>query len=255
MSFLYRITFVVLLLLGDCVSASEFTVAVASNFLSPMKDLVSVFEAESNHDARIVSASSGKLYAQIKNGAPFDLFFSADQEKPILLEQDGLVVNNTRRTYAIGQLALWSMSIDLTNIGDEVLKRGEFKKIAIANPKFAPYGKAAVKVMENLTLTSALEKKIVRGENISQTFQFVSTGNAEIGFVALSQLKNNLYSESGSAWLVPREYYSPIYQDAVLLKSKNPDTALAALEFYEFLKSQRAKKIIENFSYLSQVEE
>jgi len=254
-SFLYKAIFITWLLLCSEVNASEFTVAVASNFLAPIKNLVSVFESESNHEIRLVSASSGKLYAQIKNGAPFDLFLSADQEKPILLEQEGLTVEKTRMTYAIGQIVLWSANNNLNEDGEEILRRGDFRRLATANPKLAPYGRAAIEVMENLNLTLALKNKIVRGENISQTFQFVSSGNAEVGFVALSQLQSNGKYESASAWLVPQDLYSPIYQDAVLLKSKSKETATAsaALEFYEFLQSARAKKTIKNFGYLNPV--
>ncbi len=237
------------------VHSAEITIAVASNFLAPIKELKTAFEGQSDHKLRVVSASSGKLYAQIKNGAPYDLFLSADQEMPSLLVQDGLANKDSLFTYATGTLVLWSPNPDLVKGGAKTLENGGFRKLAMANPKLAPYGRAAAEVLDKLGLSSTLEKKIVRGENISQTFQFVSSGNAELGFVALSQLTQNGSLKPGSAWIIPQTFYSPIHQDAVLLHSKNPEQQLAATEVHRFLLSKQARMIIKEFGYVTEMGE
>jgi molybdate transport system substrate-binding protein len=191
--------------------------------------------------------ASGKFYAQIKNGAPFQLLLSADDEKPAQLIKDGLAVADSRFTYAIGTLVLWSAKIGIVDARGDVLAKGHFGKIAIANPKLAPYGSAAMEVLTKLGILKTISSKFVQGENISQAFQFVSTGNAELGFVALSQIMKDGKISSGSAWIVPGALHSPIRQDAVLL-SPGKDSA-AAKALLNYLKSDKSKRIIRSYGY------
>lgn len=229
--------------------AEEIKVAVASNFTAAMNDIVAEFEQHSGHKVLLSFGSSGKFYAQIKNGAPFQAFFSADQAKPAALEEDGLVVAHSRFTYAVGALALWSSKPGLVDDKAGILKRGNFNKLALANPRLAPYGLAAVEVLESLQLKNAIEPKWVQGENIAQTWQFVSTGNADIGFVALSQIMSEGKIVEGSAWVVPADLHSSIKQDAVLLrKGANSEAAVALLNF---VRGEQARKIIEAYGYLT----
>lgn len=227
--------------------AAEVNVAVAANFTAPMKQIVAEFEKETGHRAVLSYGASGKFYAQIKNGAPFQLFLSADDEKPVLLEKDGLTVPGTRFTYAIGALVLWSPKSGFVDAKGEVLKKGNFNKLAIASPKLAPYGAAAIEVLTKQGLLATLTPKFVQGENISQTFQFVSTGNADLGFVALSQIMKDGKISSGSAWIVSGTLHSPIRQDAVLLASGKDNAAAKALLAY--LKKDQTKKIIRSYGY------
>lgn len=229
--------------------AAEVNVAVAANFTAPMKQIVAEFEKETGHKVVLSFGASGKFYAQIKNGAPFQLLLSADDEKPIQLVKEGLAVADSRFTYAIGTLVLWSAKPGFVDAKGEVLGKGHFNKIAIANPKLAPYGTAAIEVLTKQGLLATVTPKFVQGENISQTFQFVSTGNAELGFVALSQVMKNGKVASGSAWIVPGNLHSPIRQDAVLLSSGRDSAAAKALLTY--LKSEKAKKIIRSYGYQS----
>lgn len=227
--------------------AEEINVAVASNFTSAMNDIVAEFEQHSGHKVLLSFGSSGKIYAQIKNGAPFQAFFSADQAKPAALQEDGLVVGHSRFTYAVGALALWSSKPGLVDDKASILKRGNFNKLALANPRLAPYGLAAVEVLESLQLKNATEPKWVQGENIAQTWQFVSTGNADIGFVALSQIMSEGKIVEGSVWVVPADLHSPIKQDAVLLrKGANSEAAIALLNF---VRGEQSRKIIEAYGY------
>ena len=227
--------------------AETVSVAIAANFTAPMKAIVAEFEKETKHTAILAFGSSGKLYAQIKNGAPFQIFLSADAKKPAALEQEGMTVADTRFTYALGSLVLWSPKSDFVDDKGEVLHQNNFRHLAIASPKLAPYGAAAQEVMEKLNLWTALQPTLVQGENIAQTYQFVSTGNAELGFVALSQvMKDNTISE-GSAWIVPAELYSPIRQDGVLLATGKDNAAAKALMSY--LKSDKAIAIIKSYGY------
>lgn len=229
--------------------AEQIKVAVASNFAAAMNDIVAEFEQHSGHKVLLSFGSSGKFYAQIKNGAPFHVFFSADQAKPAALEKAGLVVADSRFTYASGTLALWSRKIDLTDRGSTIMRGGKFNKLALANPRLAPYGQAAVEVLENLQLKEITQDKWVQGENIAQTWQFVSTGNADIGFVALSQIMSEGKIVEGSAWIVPPPLHSPIDQDAVLLrKGENSEAARALLEF---VRSDQSREIIEAYGYLT----
>ncbi len=227
--------------------AEEVKVAVASNFAVPMKAIVTAFERESGHRVTLSFGSSGKFYAQISNGAPFSVFFSADQSKPTALEARGLTIAGSRFTYAVGQLALWSTTLSYMKEGVGVLERAAFRKIALANPKLAPYGTAAEEVLINLGLKEKTQSKWVRGENIAQTYQFVSTGNADLGFVALSQMIERAPKDESSYWPVPNELHSPILQDVVLLqKGKNNKAALALLNF---VRSETAINIIKSYGY------
>lgn len=228
-------------------------IAVASNFTAPMKALSKAFEQETGHQLLLTFGSSGKFFSQIKQGAPFDVFLSADQKTPKRLEAEALTVPNSRFTYATGTLALWSAQAGLVDAEGLVLKRGlknalepvPFKHLALANPKLAPYGVAAVETLKHLELYAALQDRVVQGESIAQTYQFVASGNAELGFVALSQLKQ--VPQTGSFWLVPREMYSAMHQDAVLLsKAKDNPVAKALLEY---LKSPQALAIIKAYGY------
>jgi len=239
--------FVCALLLAAPVWAAEVTVAVAANFTAPMKQIAADFEKETGHKTVLSYGASGKFYAQIRNGAPFQLFLSADDEKPSQLEMDGLTVPGTRFTYAVGTLVLWSPKSGFVDAKGEVLRRGQFGKLAIASPKLAPYGAAAIEVLTKQGLLATLTPKFVQGENIAQTFQFVSTGNAELGFVALSQVMKEGKISSGSAWIVPGSLHSPIRQDAVLLATGKDNAAARALLTY--LKSDKAKKIIRSYGY------
>jgi molybdate transport system substrate-binding protein len=237
----------VLGLMTSLTHTEEITVAVASNFTAPMKAIVAGFEKSSGHKVKLSFGSSGKFYAQIKNGAPFQVFFSADQAKPKALEQDGLAVPESRVTYAIGILALWSAKPGSIDGDATILKQGNFNKLALANPKLAPYGTAAVDVLENLKLKKVTQAKWVQGENIAQTYQFVRTGNADIGFVALSQIIDKDRVQRGSAWVVPNHLHRPILQDAVLLRSG--ESSQAAQQLLRFAQGKKAREIIESHGY------
>ncbi len=224
-------------------SAAQTNVAVAANFTEAAKEIAAAFKAKTGHAAVLSFGSSGQIYTQITQDAPFQIMLSADDARPKKLASDGLGVAGSVFTYAIGKLVLWSRNADLVT-GEATLKSGSFTKVALANPKAAPYGAAAVETLKALKVYDALEPKIVQGNNISQTFQFVETGNAEIGFVALSQLAG---VAAGSRWMVPQELYTPIRQDAVLLK-KGADNE-AAQAFMIFLKGPEARAVIEKFGY------
>ncbi|MDD2308885.1 MAG: molybdate ABC transporter substrate-binding protein [Desulfuromonadaceae bacterium] len=236
-----------LLCITSVAQSAEVHVAVAANFTAPMKQIAAEFEKETGHKVVLSFGASGKFYAQIKNGAPFHLFLSADDEKPIQLIKDGLAVDGSRFTYANGTLVLWSAKPGYVDTKGEVLGRGHFNKIAIANPKLAPYGAAAIELLTKKGLLAAMTPKLVQGENISQTFQFVSTGNAELGFVALSQVMKDGKVTSGSAWVVPGALHSPIRQDAVLL-SVGKDN-VAAKDLMNFLKTEKVKITIRSYGY------
>lgn len=229
------------------VLADEVQVAVAANFTAPIDEIGKAFNKATGHQLKVSTGASGKFYAQIKNGAPFQVFLSADEEKPAQLEKDGLAVQGSRFTYAIGKLVLWSADPAVVDAKGQVLVKNQFNKLAIANPKTAPYGEAAMETLGALKLKSLLEPKMVMGENISQTYQFVATGNAEIGFVALSQVTKDNKITSGSAWVVPEKLYSPIRQDAVLLV--NGKDSAAARQLLIFLKGAEATKVIKSYGY------
>lgn len=228
--------------------AGEATVAQAANFLKPMEEIVAAFERTTGHTVRLSSGSTGKLYAQIRNGAPFDLFLAADRRRPLLLEQERLAVSGSRFTFALGRLTLWSRDADrITGDGPDVLRRGAFNYLAIANPKTAPFGAAAVQVLQRLGLDGVLSDKIVQGESVGQAFQFVFSGNAELGFLSLSQVLDPRVGGAGSRWDVPQNLYSPLEMDAVLLRRGETNPAARAL--LEYLKSREARMIIERYGY------
>jgi molybdate transport system substrate-binding protein len=241
--------FVLLCVCTLSVNAKSVHVAVAANFSKTMQNLVAEFEKISDYQIALSFGSSGKFYAQIKQGAPYELFFSADQAKPDALEKDGLVIASSRFTYAIGRLAVWSARPDFANKIETKLKEGDFNKLAIANPKIAPYGAAALEVLKRLELIDITQPKWVTGENIAQTYQFVSTGNADLGFVALSQLLGRNKAAQGSYWLVPDTMHSPIKQDVVLLRSSKQNQGAKA--FLDFIHSDKARDIIARYGYLA----
>ncbi|MBW8328579.1 MAG: molybdate ABC transporter substrate-binding protein [Thiobacillus sp.] len=212
-----------------------------------MQLIAADFEKATGHQAKLAFGSTGKFYAQIRNGAPFDVLLAADDETPAKLEREGGAVAGSRFTYSIGRLALWSAKPDYVDDKGAVLKQGTFKHLALANPKLAPYGAAAVETLNRLGLLAALQPKFVQGENIAQTFQFVSTGNAELGFVALSQVTEAGKLKRGSAWIVPPGLHAPIRQDAVIL-TRGKDTP-AALALMKYLKTDKARAIIRAYGY------
>jgi len=224
--------------------ADEIRVAVASNFSDPMKEIATRFEAETGHHVVLAFGSTSQLYAQIKNGAPFAAFFAADVMHPERLEEKGIARHGSRFTYAVGRLVLWSPKPDEVDPEGRVLNTGAFRHIAIANPRLAPYGHAAEQVLRARGVWDGLQGRIVRGENIGQTFQFVKSGNAELGFVAYAQVKPPNGAIEGSIWEPPRSLYSPIEQQAVLIKE---DAATRA--FMDFVKSDEARVIIQNYGY------
>ncbi len=227
--------------------AAEVHVAVAANFTAPIKDIAVEFEADTGHKVLAAFGPTGGLYTQVKNGAPFEVFFAADDTTPARLESEGETVAGSRFTYAVGKLVLWSATEGYVDEQGEVLKRNEFKHLSIANPKTAPYGLAATQVMDKLGLTKTLAPKLVEGTNISQAHQFAATGNAELGFVALSQVYKDGKITGGSAWIVPEDLYEPIRQDAVILNKGKDNPAAAAL--VEYLKGPKAAAVIRSYGY------
>ena len=237
--------FIALLCLSSAAArGDEVRVAVATNFAEVMEALAERFESASGHAVLVSSGSSGALYAQIRNAAPFDLFFSADVERPELLEQEGAAIAGTRFTYAIGRLALWSPEPGFVDAEGGVLGSGEFRFLAIANPDLAPYGAAARQVLEKRALWDGIQDRLVRGQDIGQTYAFVYSRNAELGFVAWSQLRRPDADVEGSYWLVPETEHDPIEQQAVLLVE-----APAARAFLEFVEGEDAADIILGFGY------
>ena len=227
--------------------AAEVRIAVAANFTAPMKTIAAQFAKETGHTPVISHAATGKLYAQIKSGAPFDIFLAADEPTPARLEKEGLLVAGSRFTYAVGRLVLWSAQPDFVDARGEVLRSGKFSKIALAAPKLAPYGAAAVDTLTRLGLLAALEPKFVQGESIGQAYGFVATGNAPLGFVALSQVFENGKIKTGSGWIVPATLHSSLRQDvALLLRGKDNK---AAEEFMRFLKTDTARDVIRSYGY------
>jgi molybdate transport system substrate-binding protein len=227
--------------------AGEVQVAVAANFAAPMEKLAEQFQKDTGHKAILASGATGKFYAQIRHGAPFEVLLSADDETPARLEAEGHAVANSRFTYAVGRLVLWSAKSGYVDAGGAVLKTGNFKHLAIANPKTAPYGAAAVAAIAKLGLTARLQPRLVQGENIAQAWQFASTGNAELGFVARSQVWRDGAFTTGSGWIVPASMHAPIRQDAALLTrgAKNP----AATALLQYLRTDKAKAMIRSFGY------
>ena len=227
--------------------AGEVTVAVAANFTAPMQKIAKAFEQDTGHKAQLAFGATGKFYAQIKNGAPFAVLMAADDETPARLEKEGVAVAGTRFTYATGRLALWSKQPNLVDDKGEVLRSNRFEKLAIADPKLAPYGAAAMEVINQLGVKAHITSKLVQGESIGQTYQFVSTENAQLGFVALSQIHFDGRIAQGSAWVVPPSMHTPLKQDAVLLNAGKDNAAAHALITY--LQGDTAKAIIARYGY------
>ena len=227
--------------------ADSVSVAVAANFAAPMQKIVAAFEADTGHKVTVSLGASGKFYAQITHGAPFQVLLSADEATPARLEREGKVVANSRFTYATGALVLWSAQPGLVDDQGAVLRHGRFRHIALANPKVAPYGAAALQVMETMGVATALQPRWVLGENIAQTFQFVASGNAQLGFVALSQVMEGGRMAQGSGWRVPTSLHAPIRQDAALLLAGRDNAAAIAL--LRYLRSDKARKIMHDHGY------
>jgi molybdate transport system substrate-binding protein len=228
-------------------AAAEVSVAVAANFTAPMQKIALAFEQDTGHKVQLAFGATGGFYAQIKNGAPFQLLLSADKETPARLAKDGFGVAGARFTYAIGKLVLWSKQPGLVDDKGDILRQGSFDKLAIANPKLAPYGAAAIETMTKLGLLTQLQPKFVEGSNIAQTYQFVASENAALGFVALSQVFADGRLTQGSAWIVPASFHAPIQQDAVLLKPGKDNAAATALLTY--LQGDKARVIIRAYGY------
>lgn len=232
---------------GAQAHAADVSVAVAANFSAPMQKIAQSFEQDSGHKVRMAFGATGNFYAQIKNGAPYQLLLAADDKTPLKLEQEGQGVIGSRFTYAVGKLVLWSMQPRLVDDQGGVLKTQNYQRLAIANPKLAPYGAAAVEVLTNLGLLQAVQSKWVQGENIAQTYQFVASENAQLGFVAMSQVMAEGKVTQGSVWVVPAQLYTPIRQDVVLLSIAKDDAPAKAL--LQYLRSDKAKDIMRSFGY------
>jgi molybdate transport system substrate-binding protein len=240
-----------LLLLAAAVAAPAFAdevqVAVAANFTAPMKVIAAQFEQETGHKVSASYGATGKFYAQIQNGAPFDILLAADDETPVKLDKENATVSGSRFTYAIGKLVLWSAQPGVVDGQGAVLKAGKFDHIAVANPKLAPYGLAAQETLQKLNLFTTLQPKFVTGENIGQTYQFVASAAAPLGFVAMSQVYEDNKLKSGSAWVIPSSMYSPIRQDAVVLTKGGSKPAVTA--FITYLKGAKAQAVIRSYGY------
>jgi len=242
----FRLISILLLTLVSTVHAGEVSVAVAANFTTPMKQIAQAFEKDTGHKLTLAYGATGKFYAQIKNGAPFDVLLAADNTTPAKLISENAAIAGSQFTYAMGKLVLWSAKPAIVDQGGQVLKNGGFDHIAIANPKVAPYGAAALEVMKSLGVHDALQSKMVTGENIAQTQQFIHSGSALLGFIALSQVLKDGKIE-GSAWIVPSKLYTPILQDVVVLQ-KGKDKP-AATDFLKYLQTKKAQTIITSFGY------
>jgi molybdate transport system substrate-binding protein len=227
--------------------AAQAQVAVAANFSAPIKLIAAEFERDTGHQLALSFAATGQFYAQIRNGAPFDVLLAADDETPQRLEKEGWAIAGTRYTYATGQLVLWSKKPGYVDTRGDVLRHGAFDKIAMANPKLAPYGAAALQTLAQLGLLDRISPKIVEGANIGQAYQFVLSGNAPLGFVALSQVMNQGQITAGSAWVIPDSLHDPIRQDAVLLRPGKDNPAAQAL--LEYLRTDKAKVMIRSWGY------
>lgn len=234
-------------LISSPVRADEVSVAVASNFAAPMERIAALFQKESGHTVKVSPGASGKLYAQIRSGAPFDAFLSADEEMPKQLMQDGLAVGGSRFVYAIGRLVLWSAQPGLVDEKGKVLIKGNFNTLAIANPRFSPYGVAAKETLTKLTMWNAIQEKLDKGDDITQTYQLAATEKVDLAFIALSQVMRDGKVTEGSSWLVPSELHRPIRQCAVLLSGAKDQAAARA--FLAYLKSEKALTVMRSFGY------
>ena len=241
------VTLLCCILIAPMLSASEVHVAVAANFAGPMEQLARMFERSTGHRVIVSLGSTGALQAQIRHGAPFDVFIAGDAAGPAAVLQAGLGVPATRFTYAHGRLVLWSRDAGRVDAAGTVLRRDDWQRLAVANPELAPYGKAAMETLDRMGLRVAVRSRLVQGENIAQTFQFVASGNAQLGFVAMSQVMIDGRIGRGSAWVVPRQWHSPIMQDAVLLQ-RGRDNA-AAIALLQYLRSESARGVMRGFGY------
>lgn len=237
------------LVLFCCLSAQagQVLVAVAANFSAPMQQIATAFEQDSGHQVQLATGSTGKFYTQIVNGAPFDVLLAADDDTPARLEREGWGVPGTRFTYATGTLVLWSKQPNLVDTQGQVLKTAPFTRLAVADPKVAPYGAAALDTLAKLGLQSAWAPKLVQGDSVGQAYQFVASGNAALGFVALSQVWQDGKLKEGSAWLVPEHLHRPLRQDAVLLTPGRDNLAARAL--LQFLRSDHAQRVLRSYGY------
>ncbi len=247
-----KLTLLILLfLVSPFLRAGEVKVAVAANFLNTLHALAPLFEQQSGHRLLISAGSTGKLYAQLHHGAPYDVFLAADDTHPALLEKEGLVIPGRRITYALGRLVLWSAHAmplrSLSEGGAQMLQQSGIRHVAIANPATAPYGRAAYQALNAMKLWRTLQPRIVQGEDVGQVLQFVASGNAQLGFVALAQVRNPKNTFSGDYWQVPEEFYDPIVQDLVLLKKAENNSAAHA--FVAFMQTVQARTLIQKSGY------
>ncbi len=233
--------------IASSVNAGEVNAAVAANFTAPVQQIVELFQKETGNTVKLSFGSTGKFYSQIKEGAPFDVLLAADEKTPKLIEQEGLAVANSRFVYALGKLVLWSAKPGFVDDKGAVLNKGNYNKLSYADPKLAPYGLAAQETLQKLELWDKVQNKLVTGESISQAYQFAATGNAELAFIALSQITKDGKVTEGSSWVVPANLYTPIKQGAVLLSAAKDKAAAQA--FLAFLKSEKAEAIIRSFGY------
>lgn len=243
----FRVSLIAAALLAGAAQAETISVAVASNFTAPMQKIAAEFAKDTGHKAELSFGATGKFYAQINNGAPFGVLLAADDTTPAKIANEGKGVADSRFTYAIGKLVLWSKQDGYVDANGEVLKTGKFQHVAIANPKLAPYGLAAEQTLTKLNVLDSIKPKFVQGENIGQTYQFAATGNAELGFVALSQVMEDGKIKSGSAWVVPADMHEPIRQDAIILNNAKDNVAAKAL--MDYLKGDKARAIITSYGY------
>lgn len=243
---IYTIAALFFLLISP-VHASEVNAAVASNFAAPMESIVALFQKESGHTVKVSLGSSGKLYAQIKSGAPFDIFLSGDDAIPKRLMQEGLADADSRFVYAEGKLVLWSAQPNLVDEKGKVLSKGNFNRLAIANPRYSPYGVAAKETLEKLTMWNSIQEKLSKGDDLMQTYQFAATENVDLAFIALSQIMRNGKVTKSSWWLVPDDFHKPISQSAVMLSGSKEQEA--AKSFLTFLKSEKAAAVMRSFGY------
>lgn len=232
---------------GAQAQAGEVAVAVAANFTAPMQKIAADFEKDTGHKAQLSFGATGKFYTQIAHGAPFAVLLAADDATPAKIAQEGLGDAASRFTYAIGQLVLWSKQPGYVDDQGKVLQKSDWQHIAIANPKLAPYGAAAMQTLDKLGLTAQVQARVVQGENIGQTYQFVASGNAQLGFVALSQVMEGGKLREGSAWVVPANLHETIRQDAILLKPGQDNAAAQAL--LQYLRSPKARAVIQAYGY------
>ncbi|MBL1277880.1 MAG: molybdate ABC transporter substrate-binding protein [Ectothiorhodospiraceae bacterium] len=242
---LYVVLTIALLANSTLVQAAELRIAVATNFSRTATTLARHFESQTHHTIQLAFGSTGKHYAQIMHGAPFDIFLAADARRPALLEKNGAAVPGTRFTYAQGRLVLWSPDENRIDTNADVLATGRFRKLAIANPKLAPYGFAAREVLQARGLWKKLQPRLVRGENIGQAYQFVRSGNAQLGFVAAAQVFATNGKPAGSYWEPDPSMYTPIIQQAVIIKESS-----AARAFMAYIKSKTARAIMKEGGYL-----